>query len=244
LFESKSELPSKSLKKIQWLDLAFFNKLINNEPIVIDCEKYIQGEYLTEKMIDRDFIFSQVSPRVEVSRTGEDANPFYMDRIYFKDYSGLYFIVGGAINLLDAAMEVLQHEGIGTDRNVGNGFFTFDTDEIEIDCPNERETDYALSLSMFIPESEIQLKDMLAGENVSYDFARRGGWITTPPFNGYRKNVIYAFWHGSVFSLKLDDDVSTKGKIVDLKPEAPFGEQASEHPIWRTGKSIFIPIKM
>ncbi|KAA6311035.1 hypothetical protein EZS27_037765, partial [termite gut metagenome] len=41
----------------------------------------------------------------------------------FKDYSGLFFVVlGDDTSLLDAAMEVLQHEGIGTDRNVGNGF--------------------------------------------------------------------------------------------------------------------------
>jgi CRISPR-associated protein Csm4 len=97
---------------------------------------------------------------------------------------------------------------------------------------------------MFIPESGKQLKGMLAGEKVSYDFARRGGWITTPPFNAYRKNVIYAFMPGSVFSLKLDDDVDIKGKIVDLKPDVTFGEQKPEHPIWRNGKSIFIPIKM
>jgi CRISPR-associated protein Csm4 len=244
LFKSESELPPKSLKKIQWLDLAFFNKLINNESIVIDSEKSIQGEYLTAKEIDKDFISSQVSPRVKVSRSGEDAMPFYMDRIYFKDYSGLYFIATGANNLLDTAIDVLQHEGIGTDRNVGNGFFTFDTDKIEIDCPNERETDYALSLSMFIPESEIQLKDMLAGKNVSYDLARRGGWITTPPFDGYRKNVIYAFLHGSVFSFNLDDNVNIKGKIINLKPDLTSEEQKMEHPIWRNGKSFFIPIKL
>jgi CRISPR-associated protein Csm4 len=243
-FKSESELSIKSLKKIQWIDLDFFNKLINDEPIIIDSEKYIQGGYLTAKEIDKDFISSQVSPRVNVSRTGKDALPFYMDRLYFKDYSGLYFLVKGTNNLLDAAIEVLQHEGIGTDRHVGNGFFTFDKDEIEINCPDEQKTDYALSLSMFIPESEIQLKSILAGENVSYDFVRRGGWITTTPFNTYRKNVIYAFLQGSVFSLKLDSNVTVKGKIVNLKPDLTPQEQEIDHPVWRNGKSIFIPVKL
>jgi CRISPR-associated protein Csm4 len=248
LFESESELSAKSLKKVQWLDIAFLNKLINNEPIVIDSEKHIQGEYLSTKEIEKDFISSQISPRVKVSRQGEDATPFYMDRIYFKDYSGFYFIMKGDNNLLDTAINVLQHEGIGTDRNIGNGYFTFDKKkdiaEIDIKCPNEQETDYALSLSMFIPESEMQLNDMLTGEKVSYDFVRRGGWITTPPFNTYRKNAIYAFLHGSVFSLKLDNKVNIRGKIVNLKPDLEFEELKIEHHIWRNGKSIFIPIKL
>lgn len=58
-----------------------------------------------------------------MSRNGEeDAKPFYMERIFFKDYSGLYFIVHGDTSIIENALDLLQTEGIGTDRNVGNGF--------------------------------------------------------------------------------------------------------------------------
>ncbi|MDR0981886.1 MAG: type III-A CRISPR-associated RAMP protein Csm4 [Culturomica sp.] len=238
------DLDAKSLKKIQWLDIRFFEKYLNESTVDVD-KKEVKGEYLTSCEIDKDFITSEVSPRVAVSRTaGEDARPFYMDRVFFKDYSGLYFIMGGAVNLLHEALDVLQYEGIGTDRNVGNGFFTYDTDEIEIAVPDERETDYALALSMFIPQSKEQLQTMLSGKDVGYDFMRRGGWLTTPPFNTFRKNAVYAFTPGSVFSAQLDDDVDIMGKIVNLKPDIDFGEQKLEHPVWRSGKSFFIPIKM
>jgi CRISPR type III-A-associated RAMP protein Csm4 len=150
--------------------------------------------------------------------------------------------MGGATNLFEPALEILQHEGIGTDRNIGNGFFTVSEDEIELDLPDEDETDYALSLSMFIPKSKEQLTKMLAGEKVGYDFARRGGWITTPPHNTYRKNAIHAFTHGSVFSMKMELNVETRGRIVDLKPEIDFDEGRIDHSIWRNGKSFFIPI--
>jgi CRISPR-associated protein Csm4 len=234
---------AKNIKKIAWIDADYFNKVINNEDIFLEGA-FFKKEYLTDKVIDEMFIASDVSPRVKVPRDYsiiKDATPFYMDRVYFKDYSGLYFIVRGAVNLLNSALDVLQYEGIGTDRNVGNGQFIYETDHIEIDLPNESQTYYALSLSMFIPESQKQLSAMLAGEKAGYDFARRGGWITTPPFNTYRKNAIYAFTHGSVFSMKMDNTVEIKGKIVDLSPDKEKVVDVG-HRIWRNGKSFFVPI--
>ncbi|MDR1403389.1 MAG: type III-A CRISPR-associated RAMP protein Csm4 [Tannerellaceae bacterium] len=233
---------AKDIKKVQWLDLSYFEKRIAlNENIYSESE-HIKGEYLTDKAIDKDFITSQVSPRVTVSRAGENATPFYMDRIFFKDYSGLYFIVKGDRKLLDMALGLLQYEGIGTDRNVGNGLFTYTSDKIEINLPDNNTTEYAMSLSMFIPSSKKQLAVMLAGEKVGYDFLRRGGWITTPPFNTKRKNIIYAFTSGSVFSMKMDDNVAIHGKIVDLKPDIEWEEGKVEHSIWRNGKALFIPV--
>jgi CRISPR-associated protein Csm4 len=236
---------AKKIKKVQWLGIEEFSEFINGNNHIFANLQNVKGEYLTKKEIDSDFISSQISPRVTVSRTGqEDATPFYMDRVYFKGYSGLYFIAVGADHLLNEAINVLQYEGVGTDRNVGNGFFTFSKNEIEIDCPGEKETAYGVALSMFIPESKEQLEGYLAGDKVGYDFARRGGWITTPPFNTFRKNAIYAFMHGSVLSLNPDNNIEIKGKIENLKPELTFAEQQLEHSIWRSGKSIFIPIKL
>ena len=192
----------KDLKKIAWIDLNYFNKVVNNEQIILSHDKVLKNEFLTDKEIEEDFISSQISSRVRVPRdynVEKDATPFYMDKIYFKDFSGLYFIVDGAVNFLDSALDVLQYEGIGTDRNVGNGLFTYSKAEISLSLPDVSETSYALSLSLFIPESKHQLESMLSGEKIGYDFVRRGGWITTPPFNTYRKNAIYAFTHGSVF---------------------------------------------
>jgi CRISPR-associated protein Csm4 len=248
---------AKDIKSVAWLDSHCFKEVLNNK---IFKKETIKGCYLTQAKIHtqkeeedvinkklqelpNEFIYPQVSPRVKVSRSGQgDAVPFYMDRIYFKDYSGLFFVVlGDDTSLLDAAMEVLQHEGIGTDRNVGNGFFTFEKDtKTIIDYPQE--SDYVMSLSMFIPESKEQLEEMISGDAVSYDFIRRGGWITTPPYNTYRKNAIYAFLPGSVFSLKASNPF-VKGTIVDLKPELEFNG-GIKHSIWRNGKSIFIPIKL
>lgn len=236
---------AKKVKKTAWLDREYFELALKgdlnfeNESI----ENHIQGRYLTRAKINADFIVSQITPRVTISRTGkEDAVPFYMDRIHFQDKSGLYFLAQGNTELLERALNLLQHEGIGTDRNVGNGYFFIEKDTLELKTPSNSTA--AFSLAIYIPESEEQIIEMTDGANVAYDFTRRGGWITTPPHNTIRKNVVYAFTPASVFNLTLTEPV-VMGKIVDLNPNINFENVSKiEHPIWRNGKSIFLPIKI
>ena len=249
----KNITDAKKVKKVTWLDLEYFEKVINGESLFVnereDIDAIKNKTFLTKRPLPEAFIASQVSPRVTVpSRLGnEDAVPFYMDRVYFKDYSGLFFIAQGDCSLLEKGLNLLQYEGIGTDRNVGNGYFEYDKDTVELRFPQDSE--YSLSLSMFIPESKGMLDEMLDKEKVSYDFTRRGGWITDSPYNTVRKNVIHAFLPASVFATDTDD-ICVKGKIVNLKPIAlddiakTKGLSGAIHPVWRSGKSIFIPIKI
>lgn len=249
----KNITDAKKVKKVAWLDLEYFQKVIKGESLFVnereDIDAIKNKTFLTRKPLPEAFIASQVSPRVTVSsRLGdEDAVPFYMDRVYFKDYSGLFFIAQGDCSLLEKGLNLLQYEGIGTDRNIGNGYFEYDKDTVELKFPQDSE--YSLSLSMFIPESKAMLDEMLDKEKVSYDFTRRGGWITDSPYNTVRKNVIHAFLPASVFAID-PNEVCVKGKIVNLKPTAlddiakTKGLSGAIHPVWRCGKSIFIPIKI
>ena len=241
---------AKKIKKVSWLDVDYFQKVINGTTLFENVKDLdgIKKEYLTNETIDEEFIKAQVSPRVTISRLGdEDAKPFYMDRVFLKDYSGLYFIIVGNTALFEKGMKLLKYEGVGTDRNVGNGYFEYEKKTIEMKLPAN--SDNVMSLSMFIPENREMLSSLINGENVAYDFTRRGGWITTPPHNTIRKNYIHTFLPASIFSMQ-SDSLCIKGKIVDLKPEISDeitktkGLDKLSHPIWRNGKSIFIPIKL
>lgn len=232
----------KKIKKVAWLDAEYFSKVLKGEQLFEDATiEKLSGEYLTDKVIDKEFVSSQVSARVAVSRDGqEEAKPFYMDRVTFKDYSGLFFMADGDTSLLESALSLLQTEGIGTDRNVGNGYFEYEADTVNINIPDS--SDYSMSLSSFIPESKEQLQAMLSSDEVAYDFQRRGGWITTPPHNTLRKNVIYAFTAASVFRSDCNG-LETKGRVgVDLNPD--ILKEKGLHPIWRCGRALFIPIKL
>jgi CRISPR-associated protein Csm4 len=235
---------AKSVKKVSWLDKNYFEKVLNGETLFKDGADVdnVKGDFLTvDKVFDKDFISSQVFPRVTVSRdASEDAVPFYMDRVFFKDYSGLYFIAEGNVALIRKALNLLQSEGIGTDRNVGNGFFEYEEKNVELNIPDK--ADFALSLSNYIPNNKEELADLIDNDNVAYDFVRRGGWITTPPHNTIRKNAVYAFSASSVFKKEMAG-VCVLGKIVDLSPTLDF-EPRVNHPIWRCGKALFIPIKL
>lgn len=231
----------KDIKKVCWLTLDAFNLFINGQDPFQNGDFEIQGAYLIRKGtdFDKEFIKSQVSERVSIpDRTMQsDAVPFYMDRVYFREKSGLYFIAQGNTELLDKSIKMLALEGIGTDRNVGNGFFKCEKDTITIELPDNAE--HILALSSFCPESKEQLTDMLSSDKAAYELLRHGGWITTPPNQSLRKNVIYMLAAGSV--LKHDaNEICTLGKIVDLKPAL----SDVKHPIWRCGRALFIPINV
>ena len=240
---------AKKVKKVQWVDSALFSSILSGEPLFDRTDKYvsnIQESYLTTFELPEDingnkeFIKSEVSQRVTLkSRTGEeDAKPFYVDKILFRHHAGLYFIAEGDTSLLEKALQLLSMEGIGTDRNVGYGFFEYTADTLSLDLPNE--ANHQLSLSLFIPESKEQLVKLMNSERVAYDFVRRGGWITTYPYITLRKNAIYGFLPGSVFHKDEGQATTVVGKIVDLKPDTVDVEIA--HHVWRNGRTIMLPI--
>ena len=241
---TKDASMAKSIKKVKWVSSDLYGRILKGEKDVFGSKEndfsYVHGAYLANTTMaddNDDFIVSNVMQRVKIDdRTGqEDALPYFVDRIMFKYYSGLYFLVEGDTTMADKAIAILANEGIGTDRNVGFGFFTYTKETITIDQPEN--ASHQVALSVLIPESEKELKGMLDTEEVAYDFERRGGWITSFPFNTLRKNAVYAFLPGSVFK---NLGKNTMGKIVDL---APTDIKGLSHPVWRDGRAIMLPIR-
>lgn len=246
---------AKTVKKVKWVDSSLYPALLQGERF-FDSEnnklEWIFGNYLlnihdekyclprTEDgtIVFREFVCSEVIQRASIKdRNGHsDAVPFYMDRITFRQQSGLYFLAIGDTAMLDKAISLLEKEGIGTDRNVGFGFFEKEVDQLSIETPDV--ADHVVTLSMFIPEDPNQLKQLMASDKVAYDFARRGGWISGTTM---RKNAVYGFLPGSVFN-KPDGIKDSIGHIVDLKPGST--PQDIGHSVWRNGRTIVLPIKL
>ena len=246
---------AKKVKRVQWVDARLYSRLLCGKRFFSGDSndlRLIQSCYMTATTLpedakgSKDFIKSEVMQRVAVKdRTGQsDAQPYYVDRISFCDESGLYFLVAGDNTaMLDEALKILEMEGIGTDRYVGYGFFETISEDaeghpltLELDTPAK--ASHQVSLSMFIPESEDQLKQLLSSDGVAYDFTRRGGWMTTPPYNSLRKNAVYAFLPGSVF--RRVEDKACLGQVAELTPTVEG--QTIDHHVWRNGKSIMLPI--
>ncbi|MBX7243718.1 MAG: type III-A CRISPR-associated RAMP protein Csm4 [Bacteroidia bacterium] len=240
----------KKIKKMAWIDKAYLEKYIAHTFTGFgEKGKNIQGKFLSEIKINDLFMQTETSPRVTLDRIGaEDAKPFYMERVYFANDSGLFglfhFEDETAKAKVIAALKVLQDEGLGTDRTVGNGGFTLSREEpFEIKTPENGK--YGMNLSLFCPEDKEQLSEML-GQNAKYDILKRGGWISKPPFNTFKKQETYMFREGSLFHLDFQQDITVAGSIREVQPAIlqhdPKLNDAIKHPIYRVGKAIFLPV--
>lgn len=251
----------KKLKKVTYLDKTVFEKLLvsqnkedfqfekgnlkgnyiaTNRKVGDECETF--NEILKNDDCDK-IIASSPYQHVAIPRDhGTDSTPYYVDKIYFHQNAGLYFLVEindkndtETFNKLQAAVRLLADNGIGTDRNTGNGQFEVIFDTMELEVPNDG--NYDLSLSLYCPKrEEIQKLD----ESL-YGLTKRGGYISSPRDENnlsIRKRSIHMFTEGSLFP-KLEGEGKREGKTVDLRPDyAPV-----KHEIWRDGQPIFIPMK-
>lgn len=237
---------SKQMKKITWMDKSYFEAVINAKKIDKTFESHIKKEFLTsDKAYPQDgFMTKQVSERVTIPRERSEENqsePFYMERIYFDD-GGLYFLaVGKQFDRLEAALNLLQFEGLGTDRNIGNGFFEWHSSKIEINGPMD--TEYSTNLGLYCPVSKEKIALELGKDNLKtgYELVKRGGWITSSSHQSIEKDSIYMFGEGSIFKKK---DVEDGQRNIDLSPKELPASMKPSHPIYRSGCSIFIPVKI
>lgn len=229
---------SKDVKKVKWIEKSLFEDVIKGNNISLKSS--LQGDYLSVHKVDSDFMYKQVSERVTIprDRSSEDSRPFYMERIYFSD-GGLYFLAhGDHLDRIDSALKLLQYEGIGTDRNVGNGFFEFTSSDISLE--GIRNTEYSMALGLYCPENKEQLQNELDAKS-AYELVKRGGYITKEGYQTLEKCSIYMMTEGSI--LKTNKPIHGKA-CIDLTPKDLPDDMRPNHPIYRCGRTIFIPVKV
>ncbi|MBZ5857563.1 type III-A CRISPR-associated RAMP protein Csm4 [Flavihumibacter profundi] len=236
----------KRIKKVKWVDLSILEGLLNQQPgDVID--EHLNGQFQSAcPMGQKQILTSQVVPRSRVSRTGEeDTAIFYTERFFFRADSGLFFLFHSSELIwkdrIQAALNLLAEEGLGTDRNVGNGKFSWDKQEnFTVKVPES--TAYQVNLGLYCPENAGELSLALEGPSVGYDWVKRGGWLSEP-YGTLRKRSIYMIREGSCLAIKSNDAYTPVilGKQVDVRPNEvhpPVG-----HPVWRNGRTLFLPCK-
>lgn len=242
-----STVERKKLKKVKWIDKQIFEALLNGNSFNSKPD-FIIGDCLPsrETKSKKKVVHSQVVPRSKVSRTGEeDTVIFYQERFYFREDAGLFFFLDCNdplwIERFTAAMNFLAEEGLGTDRNVGNGKFTVSGPaEISFTVPDKGS--YQVNLGLYCPAGKSELIEMFKGEEVGFDWVKRGGWLSEP-YGTWRKKNVFMIREGSCLFRGQDaSSGSVIGTQVDLRPTEV--EPAISHPIWRYGRTIFLPCKI
>ena len=245
----------KRWKKVQWYDTQAYEQLLSGagdfETGQIVGKNFLVGDKGKVDILggaDFELYQSQVVLRNKVSRIpGEDTKPFYVERLYFSEGCGLWFLLayeddGVTLRKVEKALEILGDEGIGTDRNVGMGQFEYlCCDKTEDVLPTVNDANAITALSLYCPENSDEIKDK-KDKLKGYELTRRGGWITDEGLNTFRKKSVYMFKEGSVFGFddKKDTPIITKGNnLIDVTPQ-----NVKNHRVLRCGKAIFLPCKI
>jgi CRISPR type III-A-associated RAMP protein Csm4 len=241
---------SKQWKKVKWIEKRFFEKIIAGNFSIEISDECIKDEFLIPPEIKTElgdgFILKEEQPKVKVGTPGLESEPYYLQRVYFKVKSGLFFIVffenEDAEKLFQNAISFLQHEGLGSYRTIGFGQFSYTVEEIKFTSPEK--SNYGCTLSLFCPENKQQLSQMLT--NASWQLVKRGGWISNHLYR-YRKKSVMMFAEGSIFQIP-DGMAGINGnnhiKILGQVPDVSPGKQhfGIPYPVYRYGKGFFIPI--
>ncbi|HNI43906.1 MAG TPA: type III-A CRISPR-associated RAMP protein Csm4 [Chitinophagales bacterium] len=246
---------AKKAKKVEYVSKDLFEALLSSSQTLSDTSGKFAFLPSAEMPNELKVFSTEPNQHVMIPRDGSgDSNPYFVDKLYFNDHCGLFFLTnatGETLKKVKACMRLLGDNGIGTDRTTGHGQFEFDpaTDARTIDlllpdAPNdEGMVLYQMALSLYCPETNEIPKQVL--EKSYYDLIKRGGYIAAPENDNHltiRKKTVYMFTEGSVFPHASD----RKGKIVDLKPKdgdlQDKRQPIVEHPIWRDGLALFVPI--
>jgi CRISPR type III-A-associated RAMP protein Csm4 len=231
----------KLLKSVRYIESSVWKDFVE-ESVPSISSLQIHDEYLTP-VCCKDFEIpfkKQVMQRVSVSRSEDNAaSPFFFEWCFFNNAKdcGLYVIADATDEVLaeiESLLKELGETGLGTDKSVGGGQFDVTIDSI--DLPS-KVGDSWLSLSLYLPTLEEQAAISIKAS--CYNFSLRGGFMAGSTNNKLRhlwKKSVYMYVEGSVFA-KAE---KPEGCIVDLRPE---WNSSDMHPVYRSGKALFIPIK-
>lgn len=250
--QNEEAVEAKMLKKVRYLGKNFFEETLRkgnaeNDKRGLSTDNIPKDPFLTDhpdrEEIQKQGLFKKEQhPRVAIPPwdSADETDPFYMEKLYFRENCGLFFALEAhdeSLKKAKSALRLLADQGIGSDRNVGNGHFTFEEAELSLQVPEDGT--HQVALSLFCPQKE-EINDEFLN-NSNYELMKRGGYLASPKkedFMSYRKKSVFMFSEGSIFP-----DYGLNGKYVDLKPEVDNGE-SPDHPVWRDGRPITLPIKV
>ena len=243
----------KKLKKLVYISFSLWQRLAQGETIAVD-DNQLQGAFLLSKGNDnyKAPMTHITTERVSVARNGEDdAVPFMYNWTFFRHgskttsprgeiletkESGLYCLLradAATTQEITDLFHELGDQGIGSDKSVGGGHFTIETDTVEL---ADVESDKQILLSTYIPTKE-EVKSFSLDES-TYQLIHRGGFMAgsnNEHLRHLRRKTVYMFDTESV----IVSGAKLEGKIVNV---APQWNAQDIHPVYRSGRCLAMHI--
>jgi len=200
------------LKYIKTIDMSLFDTMLEHK-VTIDRIKEVTLEYE-----DKGQLYSV-----------EFIKPFRKNN----EIVGFYFLIDfddineKLLKKLEAAIRLIQDEGLGGKRSTGAGFFKdIVIDKFKMELDNNSNKKY-MTLSITVPKEE-EFKSFC-----SYQLIKISGYISSSSNIKYitkLKKSVYALKEGSICKKPIE------GQILDLRPENV------NHEILLNGRPILLPI--
>ncbi len=183
-------------------------------------------------------------PRVTLDRTSLASNLYTVGRVTFADSCGLWFGVNwrdpdrtcGDASFSEAfehALAELSTVGLGGDRNVGQGTFSYEVLD-DITLPDPVSQTPALLLSRYHPRADEIPAVLRSAEAYKLESLRGWGESTRGQF---RRKQIQLIAAGSVLS---PPNAQPLGELIDISPSTPDGAPLIDHPVWRYGVAFLV----
>jgi CRISPR type III-A-associated RAMP protein Csm4 len=236
----------KAFKKVQWLAWPLLERFLKGDAAFQDQQQFLANEALLKGAfayskhvheVPEAIYTAEQTPRTRISRENKDTTIYYSERIRFVEGAGLYAMAvlpDGTLPAVNNALDYLCDAGLGTDRTVGNGAFTYEWDTLTLpDVPNP--IGYYVA-GMLLPEAQAQYRPAFEAPQSGWHLEKRGGWLTQEPYLGLRKKHVWmlapgAYLHGLEIPRGL-----VAGHVADLRPDNV------PHPVWRSGRTLLLPV--
>ncbi len=231
----------KTLKKVRFLSDVLFEKWRSGGEL--DIKDLGPGSVYPWEASFKDnnsaslvrFASEAQRPRIRLDQAtggvGEDAF-FYCTDLFFHKNAGLFFLAqfqdDSIRKKFESALMLLGDSGIGADRTIGKGFFTFEPFKFKTSIENGNM--YVL-LSLCIPEGTEVEKGLLNSRKSYYGLVRRFGRAGDFGVNRLRRPDTWMLVEGSIFPFR------PLGKIEKILE----GMALSIHTVYRNGKAFSLP---
>ncbi|MCX7694731.1 MAG: type III-A CRISPR-associated RAMP protein Csm4 [Caloramator sp.] len=188
-------------------------------------DKYVSGNVLLSKKIEKSIFKIEERPRVVVDRLNNGSSIYYTSCCRFNEGCGLWFYIDVEDELKDevfASLKLLGDEGLGGMRSYGYGIFEFDLFEDKIEKVGEKN----LLLSLCLPKKE----DIERFS--SYGIVERTGYIYSAYVKTKKHNIYRMFEEGSIVEGEVE------GTIFDDTPDG-----FTEHKVYKYGRAFLVPFE-
>jgi len=259
-FARRSDITSKSMKKLRYVSPTIFQALVNGQAmdawfpkrptekgrglLLFGGRVWIasdETEMLPPPIRARPYEHAiwdvETVPRVTVDRINNASVPYQVGRTTFAPDCGLWLLADVREEfkgLLENLLLHLADSGIGGERSAGYGGFSLHrltTPQL----PHSDNRGLSILLSRYNPTEEEIINGVL-GDGAAYELVDVGGWLASPGVPAQRRQRIRMIESGSVL---VGHNIS--GHLVDVRPRYD-NMRSPQHPVYRSGLALTVGV--